>query len=168
MLPFVDPDSELNLNLGITLIIICILSKTPKGILKINNERLRIYLYLIKNPTSLNRTLRFLGKPVVKLNELETYSVSSISPNIDPLFDREELHSILRILTSKVLIQAEYKEKNGFFLTPTDAGIGISDKLEGQYFLNIKSRCETLKKTLSISETQLSQALNTTIRMESI
>lgn len=100
-LPFIEPEDDIYINLCVLLLLINMLGKTNRGALKLNNDRLHIFLYLLKNPTALNNLLFNLGKGNIVLQQRDIYSVTSISPNIDPLFDRESLKSLLCVLVSK-------------------------------------------------------------------
>lgn len=53
-LPFVEPDDDIYLNISVVLIIIYYLSSTKRGVLKMNNERIHLYEYLVRNPQKLS------------------------------------------------------------------------------------------------------------------
>jgi hypothetical protein len=166
-LPFLDVESDVYINLCMILIIINILGKTSRGVLKINNERLHIFLYLLKNPLVLNKVMNAHGKSGVLLHERDTFSIASISPNLDPLFDRESLKSLLSILIAKQFINVKYKKDDGFVYSISEAGQNVIQSLRGEYLLEVKLLCEKLKSVLSISEAKLNQTLNHIIRKES-
>ena len=166
LLPFLDPENDIYINLSILLIILNTLGETNRGVLKINNAKLHIFLYLIKNPIALNKFLGALGKDVAALSEQDIYSVSAISPNLETLFDRESLKALLSILIAKKLIKTSYKN-NGFFYSLTENGLSITSKLKDDYLLEIELLCGKLKSVLSLSESQLNQTLNNIIRKES-
>tara|TARA_Y100000034_G_C6900841_1_gene416624 strand:+ start:128 stop:637 length:510 start_codon:yes stop_codon:yes gene_type:complete len=167
-LPYIEPDHDIHLNLLMVLTIIHLLGVTSRGTLKINNERLHIFLYLLKNPVKLNSVLNILGKGNILLDEQRTFSVSSISSNVDSLFDRPALKSLISILIAKELIEVVFKSKNGFFYRATQTGASAIDGLKSEYVLENKLICEKLKKLLTLSEPKLNQALNNIIRKESI
>ena len=73
ILPFVDPEDDIYINLSIVFIIIKTLGKTSRGTLKINDSKLHIFFYLIKNPMTLNKILGMLGKGTALLRESDTY-----------------------------------------------------------------------------------------------
>ncbi len=167
-LPFIDTENDIHLNLSVVLLIISKLGKSNRGVLKLNNERLHIFHYLVKNPIELNKVLSSLGKGGIILQAKDAYSITSISPNLDPLFDRGGLKSILSILISKGLINVEFKKNDGFFYSINDKGVSISKGLNGDFFQEVQLICEKLKSVLSITESKLSQTLNQIIRKESI
>lgn len=167
-LPYIEPDHDIHLNLLMVLTIIHLLGVTSRGALKINNERLHVFLYLLKNPVKLNSVLNILGKGNILLDEQRTFSVSSISSNVDSLFDRPALKSLISILIAKKLIEVVFKSKSGFFYRATETGASAIDELKSEYVLENKLICGKLKKLLPLSESKLNQALNNIIRKESI
>ena len=166
-LPYIEPEDDLHLNLSIVLIVIQTLGVTNKGTLKINNERLHIFLYLLKNPMKLNNILISLGKTSLTLSEQASFSITSISPNVDTLYDRSALKSILSILVANNLLDVEFKSKDGFFYKLSEKGLTIAKKLREEYLLEIRLSCEKLKSILSLTESKLNQELNKIIRKES-
>jgi hypothetical protein len=166
-LPYIEPEDDIYLNLSIVLIVIQTLGVTKKGTLKINNERLHIFLYLLKNPVKLNNVLGSLGKSSLILSERETFSITSISPNVDPLFDRSALKSLLSILVANNLVVVEFKSKYGFFYKLSEKGQAAVKEFRDEYLLEVRLLCEKLKSVLSLSESKLNQALNQIIRKES-
>jgi hypothetical protein len=167
-MPYIEPDDDIYLNLITILIIINKLGITKGGVLKINNERLHIFLYLLKNPVKLNKILKSLGKNGILLSEQESFSITSISPNVDLLFDREALKSLISILTANDFINVKYKSKEGFFYSLTEKSNLIVKDIKDEYLLEMIFICEKLKSVLSLSESKLNQALNQLIRKESV
>lgn len=166
ILPFIEPEDDIYINLCVLLLLINSLAKTSRGTLKLNNNRLHVFLYLLKNPTALNKMLGILGKGNVTLQDRDTYSVTSISPNIDPLFDREALKSLLSVLVAKNLVLVTYKKDDGFFYSLSETGNNAVSDLNDEYLTEIKQLCEKLKTLLSYTESQLNKTINRIIRME--
>lgn len=167
-LPYIEPDYDIHLNLAMVLVIVNLLGVNSRGTLKINNERLHIFLYLLKTPLKLNSLLNILGKGSVLLNEQSTFSVSSISSNVDSLFDRAALKSLISILLNKKLIEVVFKNKDGFFYKATEKGITVLDNIDNEYISEKKLLCEKIKNLLSPSDSQLNQYLNQAMRKESM
>lgn len=165
-LPFTNPENDLNLNLAILIIIVRTLSHTKRQTLKLNNERLHIYYFLVKNPVKLNKVMEILGKAKVLLSERNSYSIASISANLDPLFDREGLKSLLTILTAQSLVKVEYKKNDGFFYQLTAKGYELSDLFTENYFKEVALNCNKLKQTLSLSQSSLNNILGQIMRMD--
>lgn len=165
-LPFVEPEEDIYVNLAVLLLLVESLAKTSRGSLKLNNNRLHVFLYLIKNPTALNKVLVSSGKSNVSLRNRDTYSVTSISPNVDPLYDRSALRSLLSVLISKDMVLVEYKNNEGFFYTLSEAGENVASGLNDEYLIETRKHCEKLKALLSYSESQLNKMVNKIIQME--
>lgn len=165
-LPFKDPDYDLSLNMGVMLIIISLLNKTKRGKPVLNNDRLHIYLCLAKNPSILSKVMIFSGEGKISLEEVHTYSISTIAPSLDSLFDDESLKSLLMILVSKELVSVTYKKNEGFFYSPTEAGMTVSNDLCEDYFCEIKRFCSMMKSLQTKSVSQLNVYLNKYLRME--
>ena len=168
ILPFIEPDDDIYLNLCVLLLLINALAKTNRGTAKLNNNRMHIFLYLLKNPTSLNKMLDILGKGNVILQDRDAYSVTSISPNIDPLFDRVALKSLLSVLVTKKMVTVTYKNNDGFFYCLSESGKNAMSDLNDEYLIEIRLLCEKLKSLLSYTEGQLNKTINRIIRMEAI
>lgn len=158
-LPFIEPDEDIYLNISIVMVILYYLGSTKRGSLKINNERLHIYDYLVRNPHKLSKFLNSLGKGSLSRTR-DDYSVSSISYNLDPLFDRRRMKDILTILTSNNLIEVTYKNKSGFLYSLTEDGKSKVESLDGTYFSEIKFFSKQLTSTLTLSDSQLNINLN--------
>ncbi|MFO4653239.1 ABC-three component system middle component 4 [Vibrio cholerae] len=163
-LPFIEPDEDIYLNISIVMILLYYLSFTNRGTMKMDNERIHIYDYLVRNPQKLTKFLSSLGKDV-SFNMNDDYSVSSISYNLDPLFDRERMKYILIILANSNLIEVDYKNKNGFLYSLTEDGKIKVEKLDGEYFSEIKLLSKQLIPTLSLTISQLNISLNKIIRI---
>ncbi len=107
-----------------------------------------------------------LGKESVSLSQQDSYSVASISANVDPLFDRESLKSLLTILTSQQLIKIEYRDVDGFIYKLTERGQKIADSFGEGYFSEISVNCSRLQSTLSMSQSDLNNKLGQIMRMD--
>lgn len=165
-LSFLNPDDDLHLNLAIIVLILRFLSKTKRGTLKLDNERLHVYHFLVKNPVKLNQVMEILGKENVLLSHQDSYSVASISANVDPLFDRGSLKSLLTILIAQQYVEVDYKKNDGFLYQLTGIGRELSDSFKEEYFTEISLNCNRLKSTLSMTQSNLNNALGQIMRMD--
>ncbi len=168
MLPFIEPEDDIYINLCVLLLLINSLAKTNRGTLKLNNNRMHIFLYLLKNPTALNKVLDILGEGNVILQDRDSYSVASMSPNIDPLFDRKALKSLLSVLVAKKMVSVTYRKDDGFIYYLSERGGHAVSGLNGEYLTKIRQLCEKLKALLSYTEGQLNKTISRIIRMESV
>ena len=166
LMPYLYPDDNFHLNIAISIILIKILGHSSRGIPKLNNERLHIYTYLVRNPVKLNQVLNAFGKDSMLISSQESYSISSISTNVDLLFDRAVLKATLTSLVSEKLVEVVYKKNDGFLYTLSKKGTEKYSILNGDYFSEIRSLCDKLKSTLSYDISSLNQALNQIMRKE--
>ncbi len=165
-LPFKDPDYDLSLNMGIMLIIISLLSKTKRGKPVLNNDRLHIYLCLAKNPSILGKIITLSGGEQVNLEEIHSYSIATIAPSLDSLFDDEILKSLLMVLISKGLVDVTYRKNEGFFYSSTEAGNQLFGKLCEDYFCEVKRFCSMMNSLQTKSTSQLNIFVNQYLRMD--
>lgn len=150
-LPYISPDNELNLNISLLLLMLEKLSSTARRRLILNNERIRAYLYLIKNPTVLNKVLKSFGYQVAQLETYDEYSVASIAGNVDSFYDESRLKYLLITLAGFEYIEVEYKKNDGFLYKLSDAGLVISEKLHDDYFSTVRLYMDAMTCLSSVS-----------------
>ena len=158
-LPYFNPDDDLSLNVGVLVIIIEKLGATPRGRLLLNNERLRAYLYLIKNPLILNRVLSIFGCPVAQLETYDEYSIVSIAANMDPLHDDRWLKRLLMVLAGYGFIDVNYKKTEGFLYRLSDKGREIERSMDGDYFSAVRNYVRAMASLSSISTSNLNAVI---------
>lgn len=163
-LPYFAPEQDDSLNSGIVLLIIQNLGKTTRGRLLMNNERLLILMYLIKNPLVMVKVLNQLGRPSPTLGEQDTYSVSSLAVNLDPLFDVDWIKRLLQYIASVGLLAVQYRKAEGFLYSLTEAGDLIADKLTGNYYDRVREYISALDTVKTESTNNLNAALNSIFR----
>ena len=100
------------------------------------------------------------------MSVIDSFSISSISPNLEPLFDRALLKSLLAVLISKRLIDVVYKDNKGFFYILTPKGTNVFDELNEEHFIEIKLFCEKLTRVMSISDTEFNSALQSILKRD--
>lgn len=160
-LPYFTPDDELSLNVGVLMLMLEKLAATSRGRLLLNNERLRAYLYLIKNPLILNRVLRTFDYPVARLEAYDEYSVASISANLDPLHDDHRLKRYLRVLAGYGFIDVKYKKTEGFLYKLSAKGKAIEKSIDDDYFCSVRSYMEAMVSLNNVSTSNLNSAIET-------
>ena len=163
-LPYIVPDDDAFLNAGLLLLIISCLSKTNRGKLLLNNEKVLIFMYLIKNPSLLVEVLQRLGRPAPRLTHEELYSVSSISVNLDPLFDHDWLKGLLMHVSSLGFLRADYRKGDGFMYSITDEAVAAVDNLTGDYFARVREYITHLDSIKGESVSSLNALLNTVFK----
>lgn len=156
-LPYLDPNKELSLQAGVVLILLEKLAETKRGKLVLNFERLQVFFYLIQKPTSLNSVLRKAGKSTANLKYYETYSVNTVSHNIDALTDRSDLKAIIQYLASRSLLKCEYTKSEGFVFSLSEIGAAATAQLESVHFADLRRLAESLISLQTQSVTKLRQ-----------
>lgn len=166
-LPFILPDRDLNLNMALILLIFKYLGLSPRGIPLLNNERIAVFFYFVKNPTILERTLSKYGRAHVALNHDEAASISSIAVDLDSLFDRQWIKTLIKNLVARKLITPVYRKKEGFLFQLSEDGSAAADSLKSEYFLRISYFLSELNALKSDSTSAIHSMLNQTFREES-
>lgn len=159
-LPYLVPEQDDFLNSGIVLLTIQKLGKTNRGRLLLNNERLLIFMYLIKNPLIMAMLLNMLGRPSLTLCESDAHSVSSLAVNLDPLFDTDWIKRLLQHIASIGLLTARYRKTEGFLYDLTESGGAKAGQLTGDYFEKVREYISALDPLKAESTTNLNSALN--------
>ena len=162
--PYLIPDEDVNLNSALLLLVIFFLGKSPKGIPLLNNDRLLIFLYLIKNPVILDNVLEQVGRREIVLTESEAFSVNSIAVNLDPLFDRNWLKSLLMRLSAVDYLEASYRKVDGFVYLLTPKGQAAAQKIEGIYFDRVRAYLGNLQLLRTESTSNLNRLINNIFR----
>lgn len=164
-LPYLIPDSDKHLNAALVLLILSILAKSDRGKALINNERLLIFMYLIKNPVILVKVLEQIGRKGIQLSDAEFFSVGSISVNLDPLFDSGWIKSLLKHVAAQGFLQVEYRKADGFMYSLTETGKATASQLEGEYFDRVRGFLQSLVQVKSETTKNLNQLINNVFRL---
>lgn len=164
-LPYALPDNDINLNMALLILILKFLPSSPRGLPNLNNDRLLILMYLVKNPIILVDVLDQIGKREIQLSDRESFSITSISINLDPLFDRNWIKSLLQRLSARAVVATAYRKSEGFVYQLTSEGHAIAEKLNGDYFDRIKAYLRNLEKLKGESTANFNKLLNNTFRM---
>jgi hypothetical protein len=165
-LPYIIPDDELDLNLGILLLIIASIGETARKRLVINNEIAHIFFFLVKNPALLNKFLYELEKPGLPLLPTEAFSVASLSTDDAVYYDRKSMRFLLSSLTQRKLIEIVYLPQKGFYYKASELGVETTSKLDSAYFQREKDFIDHLEKVQSISLNNMINVLNRILKSE--
>ena len=157
--PYLTPENNSQLNVAILIIILQTLSSTAKGKLLLNNERLRIIFYLVKNPLVMNKLLWRLGVQPAHLEEQEFYSVASLALNLDPLFDTKYLKDLLKHIASLKFISVGYRKNDGFVYQLNPKGKIVAEKLSGNYLDKLREHLISLSAIKSTSTPALNSVI---------
>lgn len=104
------------------------------------------------------------NKRQIAIDNVDYYTVDTLSVNVDELFDRERLLTMIKILSSKKYLSTEYSSSEGFLFDLTDAGKSIASKLEAGYFRKIRLFIEQLSLLQSQSPSKLNGYINTVLK----
>lgn len=159
-LPYVVPDQSTHLNVGVLLLILKHLGITSRRKWMLTNERLLIFLYLLKYPVVLAKLLGRLDLSPPALAVEDSYSVASISVNVDALFDHDSLRYLLMHAASRSLIVVSYRKPEGFVYALSAAGVELAAELAGDYFDKINHYLAALEQIKSHNTASLNAALN--------
>lgn len=165
-LPYIQPERELYYNLGVLLLLLRRLSETKKHKKVLCIDKIQSFYFLTTRPSLLNRVLLLANKSHMYIDERDYYTVGTLSPNIEELFDRERLLTMLKILASKKMLSVEYSNSEGFVFDLTDIGKIKSNELTEGYFQKISSFIELLSELQSQSLSKLNGYINSALRQE--
>lgn len=163
-LPFIYPDDQLELNIGIMILIIQQIGKSKRGRSIIGNDNAATFLNLIKKPVLLNLVLRELNLEGVELSHSENYSLNALSSNTIGLFDRNETKSLIKYMLMLNLISVEFIDKKGFFYSITDEGNKLANTLESNYFKSVKKYLNKVQSLTSITPNKLNFIISNILR----
>lgn len=104
------------------------------------------------------------NKRQIAIDDVDYYTVDTLSVNVDELFDRERLLIMIKILSSKKYLSSEYSSSEGFLFDLTDTGKSIFSNLESGYFRKIKLFTEQLSSLQSQSPSKLNGYINTVLK----
>ncbi|MES2933083.1 MAG: ABC-three component system middle component 4 [Pseudomonadota bacterium] len=163
-IPYINPDQDVNINIGILMLVILFLGKSIRGIPLLNNDRLLLFLYIMKNPVILDNVLEQVGRREISLTNIESYSVGSIAVNLDPLFDRAWLKSLLMRLSAMDYLDVTYRKNDGFMYLLTETGRKVAENISGPHFDRLKEYLKNLDTLKSESTPNLNRLLNNIFR----
>lgn len=163
-LPYIQPDQELHYNLGILILILGSLAETSRRKKVLTIDKMQSFYFLVTRPAFLNKVLMLAKKRQIAIDDVDYYTVDTLSVNVDELFDRDRLLIMIEILSSKNFLSSEYSRTEGFLFYLTDAGKFIESKLEDGYFRKIKVFVEQLSLLQSQSPSKLNGHINTVLR----
>jgi hypothetical protein len=140
------------------------LGKSQRGKVLMNNERLMIFMYLIKNPIVMARLLTHFDLPSVHLASEDVYSVTSLAVNMDSLFDNEWIKGLLKHAASIGFLETSYRKADGFVYNLTESGELAVSNLAGNYFDKVRKFLHALGPIKGESNSSLNAKLNEIFR----
>lgn len=163
-LPYIQPERELHYNLGAFLLILYGLAQTSRKKKVLTIDKIQSFYFLVSRPVFLNKVLMLAGKRPIAIGEVDYYTVGTLAVNVDELFDRERIITMMTILSSKKYLSTEYCKSEGFLFDLTDAGESIAEKLDDGYFRKIKIFVDQLSSLQSKSPSKLNGYINEVLK----
>lgn len=131
-LPYLLIDDDFSLNYSLLALIIYKLGLSSKKNAVLDFEKIQVFMYLTKNPAKINEVLRLAGKKLAPLNTQYTYTIESLSTNVDMLFNRSKLKTLIRELAARGMLACDNQTDPGsikYLLSP--AGYFFAESLIG-------------------------------------
>lgn len=166
-LPYLPIDEELDLNTAILAVLLLKMAQSSRGGLVLDFEKIQIFLYLIKNPSKISKILRLADKPSSPLDKSLTYTIESMSSNVDILFDRRKTKLLIRRLAALGFLRCDGVAKsNSIRYALSDLGRKFAHSLvdeaaEKKYFCSLVEIISKLGPLQLQSTTKLNAWLNT-------
>ncbi|MCW8196042.1 hypothetical protein F6455_14710 [Proteobacteria bacterium 005FR1] len=159
-LPYVQPERELHYNLGMLLLILSNLALTKRNKKVLTIDKIQSFYFLVARPAFLNKVLKLAGKRQLNMDDVDYYTVDTISENVDKLFDRARLVVMIKILASKGFLSTEYSDSEGFLFDLTAEGKYVAGKLGDGHFRKLRLFIEQALPLQSMSPSKLSGYIN--------
>jgi len=159
-LPYLYIDDEYDFNTAILVLILNKLAVNPRQRYKLDFNKIQFFMYLIKNPSKINKVLEVAGKKTCFLDERYTYTIESLSVNVDILHDRSKVKFLLKKLASIGALGVINDDKNGISYFLTTDGEKLASELCTEYFEIIIQNLESIKPLQSSNSFKLFSILN--------
>ncbi|AID91747.1 MULTISPECIES: ABC-three component system middle component 4 [Enterobacteriaceae] len=158
-LPYIPLDEDFNLNVALLIILIHTLSKNRNDVLLLDRNKIQIFLYLIKNPSKLEAVMILAGKKNTSIDMTETYTIKSLSLNVDILFSTQKIKTLLKKLSILGWLRVTKSDGASYFSLTTQ-GESAYEQFGGEYFNSVKTYTKSLDKIKSLTSSKLNSILN--------
>ena len=163
-LPYIQPKKELDLNMGILLLILDNLAETVRGKRNLNIEKMQIFYFLVNNPLILNKALSMLGQQQRSINHCEYYTVENLLLDVDDLYDKSKIALLLKMMSIKGYISVEFNKNEGFVFYLSEEGKKTLLHLDCNYFNKVREIVKAASILRSKSLGKLNGLVNTVVR----
>jgi len=163
-LPFLQPERDFYYNAGILMLIIGKLARTKRGKAVLTIDKIQTFYFLVTRPVFLNKVLSKAGKKQFLIEQTDYFTVDTIAPNLDELFNREKVTKLLKALSVKGYIQASFNEKEGFLFELNDRGLSILEEFTDGYYKKINGFIDSLAKLQSENSSKISTYINSVLK----
>lgn len=161
-LPFIIPESEINLRLARLIIIIEILGLTKRGKHVMTFDKLAIFDFLLRNPSHLYEAMKLYGNNnMFDLNEEESSSIDSLFPNRNSLYDYQTIKSLIQLMILSELIMVHFNKTGEIFFEISNKGKEFVGQLESSYLIRIKELSKVMLPLQGLSTPQLNKIIKT-------
>ena len=99
----------------------------------------------------------------MEVDELDCYTVDSISINVDDLYDVEKIKILIKIVTLKGYVSVDLNKDDGFVFYLNQDGSSIVSKLETEYFNKINKFIDAILFLRSFSLSKINSLVNSAI-----
>ncbi|UEM40637.1 ABC-three component system middle component 4 [Pectobacterium aquaticum] len=158
-LPYIPLDEELSLNLAIFSKILHLLGKNKLGKPTLDIDKAKIFMYLIKNPSKIERVMILAGKKAPSIDITQIYTIKSMSINVDILFSKEKIKEILINMSALGFLTVK-KIEDVTFLELSESGLSFAESLVGGYYDQIHLYIDGVSSLKSLSASKLYKILN--------
>ncbi|MFJ2492397.1 ABC-three component system middle component 4 [Pseudomonas iridis] len=170
-LPYISIDDDFSLNFSILILLISKLALTSKNTAILDFEKIQIFFYLVKNPAKINSILRLAGKKFAPIDSRYTYTIESLSTNVDILFDRTKLKFLLKELAARGMLACDKGDSNkSVKYLLSDRGDEFAKQLllnsdkKSEYFSAAADVINSLSSLQSQTNSKLNSFLNATFK----
>ena len=163
-LPYLIIDEEYDFNVAILILLINGLAINSKNNPKLDLSKIQFYMYLLKNPSKINRVLEAAGKKHTHLDERQTYTIESLAVNVDILYNTAKIKSLLKKASSIGALDVVNDNKSEIYYLLTDKGKKLAEDFKVDYFEVISKHIKSVKPLQSISSSKLFSILNTVFK----
>lgn len=161
-LPFIIPESEINVRLARLIIIIETLGLTKRGKHIMSFDKLAIFDFLLRNPPHLYESMSLHGNNnIFNLNEEESSSIESLFPNRNSLYDYQIIKGLIQLLIISELITVHFDKTGQIFFEITEKGKEFVGQLESTYLTRMKELSKVMLPIQGLSTTQLNKIIKT-------
>jgi hypothetical protein len=163
-LPYIQPERELYYNLGVLLLILDSLAQTKRQKKVLTIDKIHMFYFLVTRPAFLNKVLSLAGKNQINIDESDYYTIDTLSVNVDELFDRRRLLTMIQILSSKKYLSVAYSNSEGFLFDLSEIGKSKTGQLQEGYFSKIRLFISQLSLLQSQNSSKLNVYINTVLK----
>lgn len=163
-LPFLQPERDFFYNAGILMLIIGKLARTNRGKAVLTVDKIQTFYFLVTRPVFLNKVLSKAGKKQFIIDQTDYFTVDTIAPNLDELFNRGKVTELIKVLSVKGYIQASFNEKEGFLFELNENGVLILKEFNTGYYKKINAFIDSLAKLQSENSSKISTYINSILK----